>query len=231
LVIGGSGAVGSQVVRALAALGVGGAFTYRTRRAAAEALAAEVDFRAHPLDVTDAGAVSDLVLGLEASAALPDILVYAAAKLDTAAGVDLDVGAWDAVQSVNTRGAFVVCRELARRMQTRGGGDIVLVGALDRAQSLPIPTAFAASQGLLAAMAMAWAKELGPGGIRINVVALGLLDEGLSLALDPKLRSDYLAFSALRRFGSTEEVARTIAWLAVHNTYLNGKVVSVNGGI
>ena len=91
--------------------------------------------------------------------------------------------------------------------------------------------AYAASQGTLAAMTMALAKELGPHGVHINMLALGLLDAGLSLGLTPKLREDFLAFSALRRFGTPDEVARAIVWLACHNRYLNGKVIPINGGL
>ncbi|MBW3549150.1 MAG: transcription-repair coupling factor, partial [Actinobacteria bacterium] len=54
---------------------------------------------------------------------------------------------------------------------------------------------------------------------------------GLADGLDPKRREDYERFSALRRAGSPEEAARAIAWLALENTYMHGKVLPVNGGI
>ena len=106
-----------------------------------------------------------------------------------------------------------------------------LVGGMDRAQSLPVPVAYAAAQGALAAMTMAMAKELGPLGVHVNMIALGLLDDGLSLALDASLRSDFLQYSGLRRFGTTAEVARAVAWLALNSAYLNGKVIPLNGGL
>jgi NAD(P)-dependent dehydrogenase (short-subunit alcohol dehydrogenase family) len=78
---------------------------------------------------------------------------------------------------------------------------------------------------------MALAKELGPRGIRINLVALGVLDAGLSRELSPELLEDYKQFSALRRLGTPREAARAVLWLALHNRYMNGKVLAVNGGI
>jgi 3-oxoacyl-[acyl-carrier protein] reductase len=84
---------------------------------------------------------------------------------------------------------------------------------------------------MLSAMTMALAKELGPSGIRVNMVALGILDSGLSRELNPKLVADYKTFSALRRLGTPAEAAKAILWLALENTYMNGKVLSVNGGI
>ena len=96
---------------------------------------------------------------------------------------------------------------------------------------MPIPATFAASQGLVAALAMAAGKDLGSRGVRVNVVALGLLDAGMGRRSNPKLVADYKNLSALRRLGTPEEAARTIAWVALQNTYSNGKVLSVNGGI
>jgi 3-oxoacyl-[acyl-carrier protein] reductase len=84
---------------------------------------------------------------------------------------------------------------------------------------------------MLAALTMALAKELGPRGIRVNMAALGVLDSGLSRDLDIKLLADYQVFSALRRCGTPAEAARAILWLALENSYMNGKVLPVNGGI
>lgn len=231
LVLGGTGAVGSEVLRALARAGVPTTFTYCTAEDRARALAAEIDGRARPLDLRDPQGLPGLAAALEAEGETPDVLVHCAAVLR---GGNLDATSdedWEATMNVNGRSAFVACREFGRRMAARRGGDIVLTGALDRSQSLPMPPLFAASQGLVAALAMAAAKDLGPRGVRVNVVALGLLEAGLSLGLDPKLREDYQAFSALRRLGSPAEAAKTITWLALGNSYINGKVVSVNGGI
>jgi 3-oxoacyl-[acyl-carrier protein] reductase len=231
LVLGGTGAVGSEVLRALAKAGVPATFTYCKAEEKARALATETGQRARPLDLLDPSGLSRLAAALEAEGEEPDVVVHAAAVLcggHIEAASDED---WETTMNVNGRSAFALCREFGRRMAARGGGDIVLTSALDRSQSLPMPPLFAASQGLVAALAMAAAKDLGPRGVRVNVVALGLLESGLSLGLDPKLREDYKAFSALRRLGSPAEAAKTIAWLALGNSYINGKVVSVNGGI
>ena len=62
-------------------------------------------------------------------------------------------------------------------------------------------------------------------------MALGPLDTGLSAQLDPTLVKDYTSFSALRRLGQPIEAARAILWLALENTYVSGKILTVNGGI
>jgi 3-oxoacyl-[acyl-carrier protein] reductase len=221
LVLGGTGHVGSEVVKALRAAGVPTAFTWRTN----EARAAQ-DEGACRVDLRDAAALRALVIEQR-----PTVLVHAAAVSSGASLAELDDAAFDEAQAVNVRAAFVAVQAGAAAMAEAGGGDIVLVGALDRAQSLPLPIHFAATQGALAAMTMALAKELGPRQIRINIIALGVLEGGISKTLSPKMVADYKSFSALRRTGTAAEAARAIVWLALENTWMTGKVVPVNGGI
>lgn len=227
LVLGGTGTVGRAVVQQLHAENVRCVFTYRAREAEATELAERVGGRAVRVDATD----GDALIALAREAGPVDVFIHCAGTLDATPAVDLDTDAFDHSHTLNARSAFILCRELAPAMMDRGRGDILLVGGMDRAQSLPIPVAYAASQGTLAAMTMALAKELGGEGVNINMVALGLLDAGLSLGLSESLREDYVAYSALRRFGSATEVAPAIVWLALNNRYLNGKVIPINGGL
>lgn len=227
LVLGGTGAVGSAVARELRTREVTCTLGYHQNAARAEALAGELGCQIARLDATDGRGLAAFIR----ESGPFDILVHAAATLERAPLAELTDAAFDAAFALNARSALIACREIAPAMIDRGDGDILLVGGLDRAQSLPVPVAYAATQGMLAAMAMALAKELGPHGVRINMIALGLLDTGLSLALDNRLREDFLAFSALRRFGTAAEAAVAIAWLALHNRYLNGKVIPINGGL
>ena len=78
---------------------------------------------------------------------------------------------------------------------------------------------------------MAVAHEVGPRDIRVNLVALGPLEGGISEGLSARRRKDYQTFSALRRPGTPDEAAKVIAWLALENGFIQGKVISVNGGI
>ena len=231
LVLGGTGAVGSAVMRALSAAAIPLHFTYHENEEKARTLAEETGAAAHRVDLRDVSALPALASALEQRGEAPDVVVHCAGALRVSsldAATDED---WEATMTIHGRAAFQVCRDFGKRMAARGRGDIVLVSALDRTQSLPIPATFAASQGLVAALAMAAGKDLGSRGVRVNVVALGLLDAGIGTALDPKLVADYKNLSALRRLGTPEEAARTIAWVALQNTYSNGKVLSVNGGI
>src|SRR5207244_4174523 len=103
----------------------------------------------------------------------PTVFIHCAAitrNLPIAALTDED---WAAAIAVNCRSALIAIQSLAPAMARAGEAHVVLVGALDRAQSLPLPVAFAATQGMLAASTAALSKELGPAGTRVNMVALG----------------------------------------------------------
>ena len=230
LVFGGSGAVGAEVVRGLCAAGAEAVFTFRRARERALALAAETGARAEAIDLRDPEAIRALCRALGAEGA-PTVFVHCAAASRSAPLAELRAEDWEAAVAVNCRAPFVACQELSPRLAEAGGGDVVLVGALDRAQSLPLPVHFAATQGMLSAMAMALAKELGPRGVRVNLVALGPLESGLSRELPPEALEDYKSFSAFRRLGTPAEAARVIVWLALHNRYMSGKVLAANGGI
>jgi NAD(P)-dependent dehydrogenase (short-subunit alcohol dehydrogenase family) len=80
-------------------------------------------------------------------------------------------------------------------------------------------------------MVKAMAKELGPRNIRVNSVAPGILEDGISRTLPDELRQEYLKHCGLKRTGRLSEVARLVAWLALHNTYVTGQVMLVDGAL
>ena len=228
LVFGGTGTVGQRVVRRLRDADIGVTFTYLSSEERAAELAEAPGVRAAKLDLRDGEAIEALVA--EVAEQGVDIFVNCAAAAFRETYADLAVDQLDEMWAVNVRAPMVAMRSLGPRMMEQGAGDVIFLGALDRQQSLPIPSGFATTQGALGAYAMSVAKEC-EGKVRVNMVALGLLEEGLSEKLDPGLIEDYKTFSALRRLGAPDEVARTVVWLALNNTYLNGEIVSVNGGI
>jgi NAD(P)-dependent dehydrogenase (short-subunit alcohol dehydrogenase family) len=223
-VFGGSGTVGSAVLRELARRSVHATFTYHRSEDKAKMLATELGHTAVRVDLADAAATTAL---LDAQPPA-DLVIHAAGVSAGLVLPEIDIATWQHAMAVNVQSAFLACRWVATRARRC---DVVLVGGLDRAQSLPLPPHFAASQGALSALAMAVAHEVGPHDIRVNVVALGPLEGGISQGLTARRRKDYETFSALRRPGKPDEAAKVIVWLALENSYIQGKVIAVNGGI
>lgn len=224
LVLGGTGTVGSAVLRELARRSVPSVFTYHRSDDKARMLAAELGHTAVRVDLADAAATAAFLDAQEPV----DIAIHCAGVSAGLALPEIDVATYQQAMAVNVQSAFLLCRSVASRARRC---DIVLVGGLDRAQSLPLPAHFAASQAALSGLAMAVAHEVGRLDIRVNVVALGPLESGISQGLAARRRKDYETFSALRRPGKPEEAAKMIVWLALENTFIQGKVLSVNGGI
>lgn len=232
LVFGGTGHVGAAVLRGLARAGVPAAFTYLASADRAAAMATELSMRAMRLDLADAAAIRELFRVLDSEGQIPDVFVHAAAVVEPLPLDAITDAGWDAMHAVNLRSIFIACQELARRWTARGReGHIVLTAALDGVHAVQSPLHFATSQAGRVGLARTLAKELGPRGIRVNVVTLGVLDGGISRGLDPGLRADYLKFSAMGRVGAADEAARPILWLALENSYMTGSILPVTGGL
>jgi NAD(P)-dependent dehydrogenase (short-subunit alcohol dehydrogenase family) len=142
----------------------------------------------------------------------------------------VDEPAWERMQEINVKSTFFAARRAAAHMRT-GGGNIVLVGSIDGVKPVPAPVHYAAAKGALAGMTAAMAKELGKDGIRVNLIAPGILEGGMSRVLPENLRQEYLKHCGLKRFGSFPEIAAWAEWLALRNTYVTGQTILVDGAL
>jgi 3-oxoacyl-[acyl-carrier protein] reductase len=234
VVFGGSGTVGRAIVTALATDGAKVAFTYFQNESAARALVDAVPGSiARRVDLSSVSEASRAIVELRAELGGLTAFVHAATVTSAASEskfesiLEADEAGLDRLLAVNVKSAFFACRELARDFS----GNIVLLGSIDGAKSVPAPAAYAASKGALSALARALSKELGPRGVKLNVVAPGVLEAGSSRALPESLRAEYLKHCGLRRFGKVEEIAGLVAWLALQNTYITGQTLLVDGAL
>ena len=228
LVLGGSGALGSALLRELKRSGAEVAFTFCRRAQLAAALGDELGFPAYAADLTQADAVDVLFDALARDARMPDVVIHCAGVAPIAAVGEVTAASWDAVHAVHGRAALLCAQQMERRGLR---GALVLAAALDGLQPVPAPAHYAASQAAMWGLTMALAKELGPKGILINLAVVGVLDGGIAQALDPKLRESYRRYSALGRTGTCAEAACGLRWLALENTYLNGAQFPLTGGL
>lgn len=241
LVFGGTGRLGSAVVRELAGQGARVAFTWHQDQAGAEALC-----RAVPGSVAlqlEAGSVASVEqVVAEAAERLGGLTCFAHCA---AVGVTvrcegdasphrlpaIDEAGWDRMLAVNAKSAFFALRALLPHLQAAGGGNVVLVGSIDGIKPVPAPVHYAASKGAVAAMVATLAKELGGQGVRVNSVAPGVLEGGISRTLPPELVTEYEKHCGLKRRGRFDEVAPLVCWLLLENTYLSGQSVVLDGAL
>jgi 3-oxoacyl-[acyl-carrier protein] reductase len=135
------------------------------------------------------------------------------------------------MMAVNVRGAYFVSRSAAAHLRAAGGGNIVLIGSVDGVKAVPSPVHYATSKGALAGMTLSLSKELGADNIRVNLVAPGVLEDGLSNTLPAALRADYVKHCGLERVGKFGEVAAVVRWFAMRNTYVTGQVILLEGAL
>jgi 3-oxoacyl-[acyl-carrier protein] reductase len=241
LVFGGSGALGRVVCETLAQHGARVAFTYHEGEARAQELLPRLPGGlARRLDATSVAEIEATVDAVASAFGGIDAFVQCAAVGVTREGgpsrahqllADVDESGWRRMMDVNVKSTFFAMRRIAEVMQRGRGGNVVLMGSIDGVKPAPAPVHYAASKGALAAMTSALAKELGEHNIRVNLVAPGILEAGLSRDIPEDLLQEYLKHCGLRRVGRLEEIASLVAWLARRNTYVNGQTIVVDGAL
>ena len=235
LVLGGSGALGSAYVRALRARDARVAFTYCSHEDRARALERETGAHAFALDVTRPGATAAAVDAIAGELGGLSAFVHTVGIASTHEpprfddGLDDDEAGWDRLMVVNVRSAYVAATRAARHMPS--GGNIVLTGSVDGEKSVPSAPPYATSKAAVSGMARALAKALGPSNVRVNVIAPGILERGASSVVPERVRTEYLKHSNAKRYGTAEEVARTLCFFALENTYVTGKTFVCDGGL
>jgi 3-oxoacyl-[acyl-carrier protein] reductase len=230
LVLGGSGYVGGAVVASLRERGLDVFFTYRSGEVRARELAQKTGALPIRADLSTLEGV-DEACNKASDGAAPTVLVHACARFDPRGLDEIDEEAFSGAMQLAVRAPLFATKNLARAWNGRDRADVVLVGALDRAQNTSLPPCFAAAEGAKGALAMALAKELGPKNVRVNMVALGLLEGGSSTRIGESLSKDFASFSALGRRGTAEEVARVVTFLALDSDFLTARTIAVNGGL
>ncbi|GIX14885.1 MAG: hypothetical protein KatS3mg118_2844 [Paracoccaceae bacterium] len=165
---------------------------------------------------------------------MPDLLVNNAGIGRFAPLMDIDIADFRAVLKVNLEGAFIMARACARGMAERGGGAIVNITSLNALTAGPGAGAYPAAKAGLARLTEQMAQEWGPLGIRVNAVAPGFIDAGISTPFyrDPEVRALRAGAVPARRLGTAEDVAEAVAFLASGAAaYVNGVQLPVDGGV
>ena len=237
LVTGASRGIGRAIALELAARGLNVYLTYASKEDEANSVVAAIEkaggtAAAFRLNVADSAAIAEFF-----SAHIKD-KVHLAALVNNA-GVTKDGFLirmkdedFDAVLNINLRGAFICAREAAKIMSRQRVGAIInitsVVGQMGNAGQANYCAAKAGLIGLTKSMA----KELAMRNITVNAVAPGFIETDMTANLPPEVRETYAKAIPLGRFGTVEDVAEAVAFLASPGaTYITGQVLAVNGGL
>lgn len=213
---------GLEIVLAGGAGGLGAATGELLREEGAKVV---VGSRSHGVraDITKA---DDRLLLLDAAPNLYGLVVFTG----TPARGDLETALRESFET-NFAGPVLLAREAAARMRAMGtSGAIVLLSTMQAVGRFPGSTAYASAKAALQHSAGVLAKE--SRGIRVNVVAPGVIDAGMAQASIAAGKYDrYVSDGVIPRFGRAMDVAQAVRFFLEPDNYITGQVLAVDGGI
>lgn len=139
------------------------------------------------------------------------------------------------VQTINAHAAFVLCQAAAPGMKALGRGSIVNIGSLTLSGAVPDMVPYVFAKGSLLGLTRSLARELGPFGIRVNLVSPGAIPTELEKRVWAdqltKVEADVLAKQSLKYRGSPRDIAEAVLFLASSGSrFITGHELNVNGG-
>jgi len=183
-------------------------------------------------DVTDEAGVADLVDRVRQELGPVAVLVANATGPQPLIGVE-DLTWQDHLDQLTffVKSPTLLMRAVAPGMRERGGGRIVQIGSDLFERAAPGMSAYSAAKGAQISLTRTWARELGPWGITVNVVAPGWIPVERHAGVDPKHVEEYRREVPLQRMGTPGEIADVVAFLASDAArFITGERITVNGG-
>ena len=238
LVTGSSRGIGREISCSLALKSARVAVHYRNDREAARATLTSLSGGPHAIfgaDVADASSVRNLIEDVVGEMGGIDVLVNNAGIFEAHPVSKVDYEgwqeAWCRTMSTNLLGPANLSFLAARHMMERGGGRVVNVSSRGAFRGEPETPAYGASKAGLNAMSQSMAQALAPHGVFFYVVAPGFVETEMANALLRGPAGDGIrSQSPLGRVATSEEVARTVAFLASEAPdFMTGAIVDVNG--
>ncbi|MDP6780061.1 MAG: SDR family NAD(P)-dependent oxidoreductase [Candidatus Latescibacteria bacterium] len=224
LVTGAAGGIGSAICARFEALG---ARVFPTDRVVMDAP------RFIQGDLSDSAFPREWVARVSKEAGRIDVLVNNAGICPRTPLDEITLEEWNQVLTVNLTSAFLLSQTCIEAMIRQGSGSIVNVGSMaGRMGGVAVGAHYSATKAALICLTKTLARHGAPRGVRVNAVAPGVIDTEITAAAAPEMRETLRASIPLGRFGSPEEVAETILFLAsAAASYVTGVTLDVNGGL
>lgn len=199
---------------------------------------------AQDTDVSDEGAVRDLVEGAVKELGRLDIMVNnAGMHLSEGPVADMDAEIIDRIFAVNFKGIFFGCKHAARQMRQQKSGTIVNLGSYGGKLGFPEYAAYCSSKGAVHTLTISLAREMAPYHVTVNALCPGLAATEMhwsfmraeaasrDMTFD-ELKTEELESIPLGRYAEGRDMAGTIMWLASGaGSYVTGQLLNLNGGL
>ena len=252
LITGGSRGIGAACVRKFAQEGWNVVFTYNTnaeaaegvRREAIESIAktngaddAEERVISFPLDLraeSSAERLDEILRNAKTYFGVPSVDccicnagVSKSGTISQIAGEDIEE-----LISVNLNGALFTAKAVASDMISKREGSIILISSMWGERAASCETVYSATKAGLIGFGKSLASELGPSGVRVNVVSPGLIDTDMNKGYSQDELNEIINKTPLGRIGTPEDVAKGVFFLASQDaSFITGQVLGIDGGL
>jgi 3-oxoacyl-[acyl-carrier protein] reductase len=184
------------------------------------------------LDITDTPKLTEVLESLASEHGGIGILVNNAGITRDRLMIQMDDDDFDKVIAVNLRAAFTATRVAARSMIRNKFGRIVNISSVAAVMGQAGSTNYAASKAGLIGMSKSIAREIGKKGVTANCIAPGFIQTDMTNTLPEPVKKAAKEVIPVKRFGTVEDVATAVAFLASDQAgYITGQVLCVDGGM
>jgi 3-oxoacyl-[acyl-carrier protein] reductase len=237
LVTGGSRGIGRAIAIKLGSLGAKVVVNYQKNAAAADEVVAAIrsqggEATAMAADVSKFDQAQALVKGAIETYGRLDILVNNAGTTRDNLIALMKEDDWDVVLATNLKSVWNTCKAASRPMMKQRYGRVVNITSVSGLAGQGGQSNYSASKAGVIGLTKALAKELGGRNIAVNAVAPGFVPTDLTSVVPGELQDLMLKMTPLGRFGTGEDIANAVAFLASDDaSYITGQTLSVDGGM
>jgi len=237
LITGGSRGIGKAAALRLAKMGYQIFLTYVSKPELAEQTCAEIadqggQAKAFCLDIGDWAQVVSFFEKEIRKKVFLEILVNNAGMTKDGLLIRMNKEQWEKVIQVNLTGSFVCLQQAAKIMIKQRYGRIINITSVTGQAGNPGQANYTAAKAGMIGLTKTAALELASRNITVNAVAPGFITTDMTAGLPENLQNEYLNKIPLKRFGTAEDIAEAIAFLASKEaSYITGQIINVNGGM
>lgn len=237
LVTGASRGIGEAIAKKLAESGANIAFTYLSSAEKAMALenalhATGVKAIGYKSDASSFAEAEKLVGNVLMEFQTIDIVVNNAGITRDNLIMRMSELQWDEIMTTNLKSVFNISKNVVKPMMKQRSGSIINLSSIVGMTGNAGQTNYAASKAGVIGFTKSLAKELGSRNIRCNAIAPGFIETDMTHGISEEMKEQFKKNIPLGRYGSAEEVAKVVLFLASDlSSYVNGQVISVCGGL